>query len=113
MTRRPDPERVAEARRLHGLGLTTRAIAAQVGVDPKTVQRWTADLARPRGARKRPDVSDDLILDLKDREGLPFAETGRRVHMSKTGARMRYYAATGRERPERAKTTTETTGEPS
>jgi hypothetical protein len=59
----------------------------------------------PEGARKRGDVRDDLILDLKDREGLSFEEIGRRVHMSKTGALMRYYALTGRERPERAKTT--------
>jgi len=102
MTRTRDEARAAEARRLHGLGLTTRAIAAQLGADPATVGRWTADLARPRGPRKRADV---LILELRDREGLSFEEIARRAHMSKTGARMRYYALTGRERPERAKTT--------
>lgn len=48
------------------------------------------------------DVRDSLILDLKDRDGLSFEEIGRRVHMSKTGARMRYYALTGRPRPDRA-----------
>lgn len=101
MTRTRDEAKVTEARRLHGLGLATRAIAAQVGTDPRTVQRWTADASRPRGPRKRPDVRDEQILDLKDREGLSFAEIGRRVRMSKTGARMRYYALTGHPRPDR------------
>lgn len=94
---------ITEAKRLYGLGLTTRAIAAQLDVDPRTVQRWLADVIQHRGPRKRPDVQDAAILDLKDREGLSFEEIGRRVHMSKTGTRMRYYALTGRERPERQK----------
>lgn len=103
MTRKRDDAKVAEARRLHGLGLTTRSIAEQVGTDPRTIQRWTTDVARPRGPRKRPGARDDLI-QLKDREGLSFEAIARRVHMSKTGARMRYYALTGRVRPERART---------
>jgi len=110
MTRTRDEARVAEAHRLYGQGLDTRAIAGEMRADPRTVQRWLADVIRPRGPRKRPDVRDSLIRDLKDREGLSFEEIGRRVHMSKTGARMRYYAATGRERPDRP-VTTETTGE--
>ena len=103
MTRTRDEARVTEARRLYGLGLTTYAIAAQVDADPRTVQRWLGDDIGPRGPRKRPDVRDRLVLDLRDREGLPFAEIARRVHMSRTGVRMRYYALTGRERPDRAK----------
>lgn len=102
MTRTRDEAQVAEARRLHALGLTTRAIAAQMGRDPATIQRWTGDIARPRGPRKRPGVRDEVILDLRDRQGLSYAEIGRRVRMSATGARMRYYQLTGRERPERA-----------
>ena len=103
MTRTTDPAQVTEAKRLYGLGLTTYAIAAQVHADPRTVQRWLEDVIGPRGPRPRPDVRDQLVLDLRDREGLSYAEIGRRVHMSTTGARMRYYALTGRERPERAK----------
>jgi transposase len=103
MTRQRNEARVAEARRLHGLGLSTRAIAAQLHVDPTTVQRWTDDVARPRGPRPRPDVRDSLILRLKG-EGLSFEEIARRVHMSKTGARMRYYSLTGRQRPDRPET---------
>lgn len=57
-----------------------------------------------RGPRKRPDVRDSLILGLKDDDGLSFAEIADRVHMSATGVRMRYYALTGRERPDRPKT---------
>jgi len=102
VTRKRDEARVAEAKRLYGLGLTTAAIGTQMHVDPRTVQRWLDGLTGPRGPRKRPDARDELILDLRDRGGLSFAEIGRRVHMSKTGARMRYYALTGRERPERA-----------
>ena len=103
MTRTRDKAQVAEAKRLYDLGLTTSSIAAQVDADPRTVQRWLANVIAKRGPRKRADVRDELILDLKDREGLSFEEIGRRVHMSKTGARMRYYALTGRERPERRK----------
>jgi hypothetical protein len=110
VTRQRDEARVTEAKRLYGLGLTTYAIAAQVHADPRTVQRWVADAIQPRGPRPRPDVRDQLVLGLRDREGLSYAEIGRRVHMSTTGARMRYYALTGRQRPERAKTT-QTTGE--
>jgi hypothetical protein len=113
MTRTRDEGRVAVAKRLYGLGLTTYAIAAQVGGDPRTVQRWVADVIQPRGPRKRPDVQDALILEL--RSGWPvvsFAAIAAEVGMSPTGARMRYYALTGRERPERAKTTqTKTAGE--
>lgn len=113
MVRTRDEAKVAAARRLYALGLGTRAVAAQVGADPRTVSRWLAGVVRPRGPRPRPDVQDAVILDLKDREGLSFEEIGRRVHMSKTGARMRYYALTGRPRPERAKNadTTQTAGE--
>lgn len=103
MTRKRDEARVAEAQRLYGLGLTTRTIAAELEADPRTVQRWLEDITGPPGPRRRGDVRDEQILDLKDREGLSFEEIGRRVHMSKTGARMRYYALTGRQRPERSK----------
>jgi hypothetical protein len=104
VTRQRDEARVAEAKRLYGLGLTTYAIAGQLGADPRTVQRWLGpDLLNSPGPRPRPDVRNSAILDLRDREGLSFGEIGRRVHMSKTGARMRYYALTGRERPERGR----------
>ena len=64
------------------------------------------------GPRPRADVRDSLILDLRDREALSFAAIGRRVHMSPTGARMRYYALTGRERPERTRETAAPVGLP-
>jgi len=101
MPRKRDEAQVAEAQRLDGLGLTSHAIAAQLGIAPRTVQRWLGG-AHQRGPRPRADVRDEKILDLRDRESLSFAEIGRRVHMSTTGARMRYYALTGRPRPERA-----------
>lgn len=101
MPRKHDGSRMAEAIRLYRLGLDTRAVAAQLGADPRTVARWLGDEVRRRGPRGRADVQDARILELKDREGLSFEETARRVGMSKTGARMRYYALTGKPRPDR------------
>ena len=102
MPRKRDEGRAAEAARLHRLGLDTRAIGAQLGADPRTVARWLGDEIRRRGPRGRVDVQDARILQLRDQDGLSFEEIGRRVRMSKTGVRMRYYALTGRPRPERA-----------
>jgi len=112
VTRTRDEARIAAAARLYLSGMTRQQVARQMAVNDSTVSRWLAGVIRPRGPRKRPDVRDDLILDLKD-QGLSFEEIGRRVHMSKTGARMRYYAATGRERPDRPASakTAETAGE--
>lgn len=107
MTRKHDESRT-EATRLYRLGLDTRAVAAQVGADPRTVARWLGDEVRRRGPRGRADVRDQKILDLRDRsataEGgqpMSFEAIGRAVGMSKTGVRMRYYALTGRTRPDR------------
>ncbi|MGH8921371.1 MAG: hypothetical protein ACRD0H_24050 [Actinomycetes bacterium] len=104
MARTRDEAKVTEAKRLYGLGLTTAAIAAQLGTDPRTVQRWLGDAVRPRGPRKRPDVQDQLILEL--RSGCPvasFRDIAAEVGMSPTGVRNRYYALTGRERPGRSR----------
>lgn len=103
MTRKRDEAKVAEARRLHGLGLTTTRIAKLLEVDPTTVQRWTRDLARPAGRPKRPDVPDDLVTELRDQAGLSYEQMAAETRMSKTGIRNRYYSLTGRERPERRK----------
>jgi AraC-like DNA-binding protein len=102
MFRKIDESLVAEARHLGGQGLTSYAIAGRLGVDPTTVQRWLGGNRR-RGPQGRTDVRDALILELHDRESLSFAEIARRVHMSPTGVRMRYYSLTGRERPDRAR----------
>ncbi len=101
MARPRDEAKTAEARRLHGLGLTTRAIAVQLHVDPRTVQRWTADLARPPGARKRPDVPDPLVKTLREQDQATYREIAARTGMSETGVRNRYWSITGRPRAER------------
>jgi hypothetical protein len=103
MPRSRDQAQVDEARRLYRLGLDTRTAAAALGVAPSTVARWLGDETRRRGPRGRLDVRDRRILDLRDCESLSFEAIGRRVGMSKTGARMRYYAVTGRTRPERTR----------
>jgi len=104
MPRTRDGSRIAEAVRLYQSGMTRDQVAAQLGVQGSTVSRWLAGVIRPRGPRPRAGVRDETILELRDRENLSFAEIGRRVHMSRTGARMRYYKLTGRARPERART---------
>lgn len=98
---KPDPARVARARHLHGLGLDTRSIAKLLDIDPKTVQRWTRDQARPRGARKRPDVPDDTVLGLRDQDQATYRQMAEETGMSETGVRNRYYSLTGRPRAER------------
>jgi hypothetical protein len=116
MTRTHGEARVAEAKRLYRLGLGTRAVAAQMEVDPRTVGRWLGDETRRPGPRQRAGVTDRRILELRTvrpdpereakglppRRPMPFAEIGRLVGMSKTGVRMRYYALTGRPRPDRS-----------
>jgi predicted transcriptional regulator len=111
-----DERRAAEAVRLYAGGLTVREVAAEVGASDRTVRKWLAGQLRRAGAPQRPDVRDERILELRaaphdpEREarGLPratpmsYARIGRLVGMSPTGVRMRHYALTGRERPDRA-----------
>lgn len=127
MSRKIDEGRVAEAARLyHSARLTQAEVARVLEVDVRTVRRWLAGTARRPGPRPRPGVRDQLILDLRDRSAsisseyaayleragyrvprkgrpLSFAAIAALTGMSKTGVRMRYYALTGRARPDRAK----------
>jgi hypothetical protein len=94
--RPPDPAKVAEAIRLHGEGLTTREIAGRIGVDPKTVSRWTRDQARRKGPRGYDDrVLDARILRLRDQDQRSFDAIAAETGMSRTGVRMRYYQLKG------------------
>jgi hypothetical protein len=68
-----------------------------------------AGRASQPGPRGRADVSAERIRRLHEEEHMSFAQVGELVGMSKTGVRMRYYALTGRERPDRAKTITPAT----
>lgn len=91
-----DNRLVAEAARLYRSGLTSRDIAAQLGVDSTTVIRWMdPHLTRRRGPRGRADVIDEQIVTLVDR-GMRFDDVADAVGMSRTGVRKRYYAAVGR-----------------
>ena len=107
MPRTRDSRRVCEARRLYAAGMTARELAAHFGVHERTVRVWLGEQVRRTGPRGRTDIADEKILALRDEsaaEGgrpLSFAEIGRQLGMSKTGVRMRYYALTGRQRPDR------------
>jgi predicted transcriptional regulator len=120
VTGKTDAAKVAEAARLyHSARLTAAEIARVMKVNERTIRRWLAGTTRRTGPRGRTDVRDELILALRDRESLCYAEIGRRTGMSETGARQRYWVLTGRERADRRKTTDTSvagngeTGEPS
>jgi DNA-directed RNA polymerase specialized sigma24 family protein len=101
MSRKPDESRRASARRLHGLKVPTARIAAQLGVERRTVQRWLGEDAGRPGPPKNPAVPDAKILDLRDREGLSYREIASLTGMSESGVRNRYHSLTGG-RPDRA-----------
>jgi hypothetical protein len=92
--------RVASA---YQAGATTREIAAEHGVHEATIRQWLAReaIARRRtGPRGRLDVTDELILELRE-VGLSYREIALDVGMSKSGARQRWLAASGQPRPGR------------
>ena len=101
MARRRDETKAAKARALIQDGSSVRAAADVLSVHPSTVQRWTSDISRPPGRPKQAGTPDDVVVRLKDQDGLSFEEIARRTGMSKTGVRTRYYAVTGRQRPGR------------
>jgi len=117
MPRTRDDSAAARAAALYAGGCTAPEIAGALGVTERTVRRWLAGQLRRPGPRPRADVRDEKILALRapdpgpEREarGLPprkpasFAEIAAATGMSRTGARMRYYALTGRQRPGREK----------
>jgi DNA-binding transcriptional regulator YiaG len=80
------------------MNVSTPVIAAQLGVDRRTVSRWVAGDARKRGPQPRPDLHDQKIRELRD-QGLSYAETGRRLGVPWTTVRNRWYAINGRQRP--------------
>lgn len=84
------------ARRLYAAGGDSAAIAAQLGVTPRTVQRWCEDIARPRGARPNPAVTDERVIEMHDAEGLSFAEIASLTALASwESARNRYRTAKG------------------
>jgi len=110
-----DEGRRARARELYAAGATEREIAGALSASTSSVRRWLDGAPkRPPGPRAS-SGADQRILELRhpprDPEraarGLPaarpasFAEIARLTGMSRTGARMRYYALTGRKRPDR------------
>lgn len=101
MPRTADDSRRAEARRLYALGVRAEVIGAQLGVGRRTVQRWCADIIRPRGPRKRADVPDSRVVALID-QGISQRGAAAVTGMSRSGVRNRYQAAKGG-RPDRAR----------
>lgn len=94
-------DRIAEAVRLYADGATTREVAALLGVRDTTVGRWVGDAARPRGRRKRDDVTDADVIAMREEDELSWNEMAATLRMSRTGVRMRYAQASGQGRPGR------------
>lgn|ERR1700722_16831330 len=96
MSRTRDESRREDARRLYASGAASADIAAQLGVERRTVQRWCQDIARPRGPRPDPAVSDERVIYLREVEGLSYAQIATQTALgSWTSARNRYRAAKG------------------
>lgn len=109
MPRTTDDSRRSEARRLYAMRVSSARIAEQLGVDRRTVQRWCADIVRPRGAQPNPAVSGERIIEMRDREGLSWAEIAAQTALRGwSSARSRYWAAKGIPRPERRRGVRET-----
>jgi hypothetical protein len=85
-----DTARTEQARRMYAGGLTTRQIGAQLETDPTTVARWLGDDLRRRGARPRPDVTDERVRELRfGAEKLSYEAIAARTGLSKTAVRQR------------------------
>ena len=96
MPRTRDDSRAAEAARLYASGQTTREIAAEMGVDPRTVARWAGDAIRRRGPRGRTDITDETIWSLRyGPEKLSYQAIADRTGLARTGVRKRLDRMTG------------------
>ncbi|MFI6512857.1 hypothetical protein ACIBCT_35095 [Streptosporangium sp. NPDC050855] len=77
-------------------------VGKEMGVHESTVRYYLANLGfkdmRPQGDRTREDVTDELIVELRE-GGLSFAQIGAQVGMSKAGVHARYMVITTGERP--------------
>jgi DNA-directed RNA polymerase specialized sigma24 family protein len=80
---------------LYAQGWTTRQIGAELGRDHSRIARWLRRAAiqmRPP-APKRMNVDTDLILWLRDQEGMTFRQIAEQVGMSVPGVTSRYRSA--------------------
>lgn len=102
MARKADESRRAEARRLYAAGTSSAEIAVRLGADRRTVQRWCSGIVRSRGAQPNPAVSNERIIEMRDVEGLSYAQIASLTALGNwTSARERYRAAKGTARPDR------------
>jgi hypothetical protein len=101
LARTTDEHKREAARALYGQEWSVRAIGTALQVNPSTVSRWTRDIARPRGRRRRADVSDDAIGALRE-AGLSYEAIGGALGVAAMTAWRRQAAAEGRPRPDRA-----------
>jgi transposase len=86
-----DPAITEAARQLVSSGLSNRQAAERlaadhgVTVDQRTIGRWTADIARPRGRRPRADVADKAVTAALD-DGRSYADIAGEMGVSKSTA---------------------------
>jgi DNA invertase Pin-like site-specific DNA recombinase len=100
MARKADERKREAARALYLQEWTVRAIGEALAADPATVSRWTRDIARPRGRRRRQDVSDDAVAALRE-AGMSYEAIGEALGAARMTAWRRLAEAGGRPRPDR------------
>ena len=77
------------AQELHRSGLGTAEIGRRLRVHEQTVRGWIAEQPK-RGRPPRFDVSDQLILGLREEQGMSFKDIAERTGMSRSGVWARY-----------------------
>jgi len=87
----------AQVAALYGAGLTTREVAARLGVEATTVRRWLRETEQPvrrPGPRGRTDIDTAALVAMRA-AGLSWAELAVSAGMSRTGVRRRVRTTTG------------------
>ncbi len=82
---------------LYGAGLSTREVAARLGVEATSVRRWLREAeqsVRRPGPRGRTDIDTAALLTMRA-AGLSWAELADASGMSRTGVRRRVLTAAG------------------
>ncbi len=80
---------------LYGAGLSTREVAARLGVEATTVRRWLREADQPvrrPGPRGRTEVDTTALVAMRA-AGMSWAELARAAGMSRTGVRRRVLTA--------------------
>jgi DNA-directed RNA polymerase specialized sigma24 family protein len=77
------------------MSVSSAEIAETLGVNRRTVQHWCADIIRSSGPVPTPAVPTERIVELRDRDSLPWSQIATLTALSETGVKSRYRKAKG------------------